>query len=300
MQGPNGRPYDFTIIPYAANLVFDFLGPAPIICLLAVDNDLDAAEIAKLGKALITKGASYFVITGRRARDVEDIIDHIAEDLKRFEVVTATVENDDLSSILLFLRYASIGDTACQYLAIIEPGPYGDLITAELLLKPPEIRPEIPDKATLHGQLTMTMWERFPTKERFGLWDMMHVFGSTRNALLHAQLFCPEFIEIDGSILLRNSVSSFGKTKEESFLSGKMAGKLSLAELEASFNSVEVGYLFAHSADSDEDGDLLAEIIAETWRARLNYLYPHRKFEVSVLSPEQTSHITQIEFFEIR
>src|SRR5258708_22446576 len=73
------------------------------------------------------------------------------------------------------------------------------------------------------------------------LWDFLHQFGNAGDALLYAPLFCPRFIEIDGSILL----DRMGPDIEKRFLDAKKASKLKLGEIESSFNVLEVSYAFA-------------------------------------------------------
>ncbi len=84
-------------------------------------------------------------------------------------------------------------------------------------------------------------------------------------------------------------------------MNAKAAATLSLQEIEESFNVVEVSCLFSNRSGScNGEGDLLAEFIAETWRARLAYLYSPRKFEVYVSSSDQTNSGAEVRFFEIR
>jgi hypothetical protein len=122
------------------------------------------------------------------------------------------------------------------------------------------------------------------------------------SALLYSTIFFPEFVEVDDSILLKNNVDDV----ENRFRSARIASDLSLADSEASFNSIEVGYIFSTRPISDYDTDTspleqkLAEIIAYSWRLKLKDLYPSRVFSVSVLTPEESGSVISVEFFEIR
>jgi hypothetical protein len=128
-------------------------------------------------------------------------------------------------------------------------------------------------------------------------WDVMHQFGNAAEALLYVPLFCPEFVEVEGSVLLNRR----GTDLEKRFLMAKRAGRHNLSELESSFNFLEVPYAFSNGRYIDAQGDdLLATFVAETWRARLKLLYDARKFEVGVLPPEQTGSVIGVHFFEIR
>ncbi len=83
--------------------------------------------------------------------------------------------------------------------------------------------------------------------------------------------------------------------------------RLTLAEVEASYNSIEVAYLFMNrnvylneSEDSDIPEIKLAHIIADAWADRLKRLYPARVFKVPVLTPEESGSVHSVEFYEIR
>jgi hypothetical protein len=122
------------------------------------------------------------------------------------------------------------------------------------------------------------------------------------SALLYSTIFFPDFIEVDGSIILRDNVHD----AENQFRSGKAEAQMTLAALEAAFNSVEVGYIFSTRPISDSDTDTsplerkLAEIIAYSWKLKLKDLYPSRVFSVSVLTAEESGSVISVEFFEIR
>jgi len=126
--------------------------------------------------------------------------------------------------------------------------------------------------------------------------DFIHASGTAAHACLFAGLFCPEFVEVDGSVLLRRSV----ETEEERIrflqyrdLKGKQAA-------EASFNFVEVPYLFRPAGRdlTDEEDQVLAEVLAASWRGWLGQLYPGRRFAVDVLPPQETGSVVGIQVSE--
>ncbi|MGH6712656.1 MAG: hypothetical protein ACREEK_27310 [Bradyrhizobium sp.] len=128
-------------------------------------------------------------------------------------------------------------------------------------------------------------------------WDFTHQFGNAVDALLYVPLYCPEFIEVDGSILLNRMGSDF----EKRFVEVKRTSKLALTEIESSFNVLELGYAFSdRTRVSNGENALLAESVAEAWRARLVYLYSPGRFEVSVRWAEQTGDTAEVHFFELR
>jgi hypothetical protein len=127
-------------------------------------------------------------------------------------------------------------------------------------------------------------------------WDFMHQFGNLVDALLYAPLFRPEFVEIDGSVLL----GLFG-CRSESFVESKRDGAMTLQELERSFNLLEIPYTFSNTGrGGDDDARLLAQFVADCWRAHLTFLHPSRKFEVSILPPDETGSVIAVQFCEIR
>jgi hypothetical protein len=126
--------------------------------------------------------------------------------------------------------------------------------------------------------------------------DLVHAVGTAAQACLYATLFCPEFVEVDGSVLLHRAAETedeFNRFRRFKDAKGKRAA-------EASFNFVEVPYLFRPAGRdlSDEEDETLAEMIAASWRGWLCQLYPGRQFEVEVLSPEVTGSVVGIQFSE--
>jgi hypothetical protein len=133
--------------------------------------------------------------------------------------------------------------------------------------------------------------------------DIIHQIGDMASALLYSTIFFPEFIEVDDSILLKDNISD----AEASFRHGAVESQSPLAVREASYNSIEVAYLFSTrgvSLDESEDSDTpeikRAHIIADAWADRLKRLYPSRVFKVSVLTPEESGSVYSVEFYEVR
>lgn len=129
--------------------------------------------------------------------------------------------------------------------------------------------------------------------------DFLFTFGSTSNAIMHSTIFTPDFIIINESVLLSwlalpQIVDSFKK--------GLIENKFSREGLEAQFNTIEVGYFFGKEEKdiSDENDELLANRIAESWRAWLGYKFPNRHFVVEVLDPEETGDSFEVRFFQKR
>jgi hypothetical protein len=113
---------------------------------------------------------------------------------------------------------------------------------------------------------------------------------------LYYTLFFPEFIEIDGSILLKENIDDVAQR----FQVAKLESMLSLARLEASFNLVEVAYLFRSEGDLEEFVEINScHLLKGSWSLQLRYQYPRRVFAVSTVSPEDSGSAYCVEFFEV-
>lgn len=126
--------------------------------------------------------------------------------------------------------------------------------------------------------------------------DMLHQAGKAREALLYSLLFVPELYIVDDSVLRVNGSSEAGKR----FVEAKAKGRMSLDRLEASFNIVEVPFLFIDREFDDDEERLLAEKIAEAWRRALAAFCPDRRFVVNVVPAEENGGNVAVEFFESR
>ncbi len=126
--------------------------------------------------------------------------------------------------------------------------------------------------------------------------DLIHTSGTAAHACLFAGLFCPEFVEVDGSVLFRMAV----ETEEERIRFLKYREAKGKAAAEASFNFVEVPYLFRPAGRdlTDEEDQVLAEVLAASWRGWLSQLYPGRQLNVEVLPPQETGSVVGIQVSE--
>lgn len=128
--------------------------------------------------------------------------------------------------------------------------------------------------------------------------DVLHQFGSVSAALLHSILFIPNFLEIDGSILLDPGEAQ-GDCADR-FRAAKVRDDLSLSELEASFNFFELPYLFSNRNTTHTEMLLLAEKMGGAWKSRLRELFPERRFIVTVIGAGETQEDVGVQFFEDR
>lgn len=130
----------------------------------------------------------------------------------------------------------------------------------------------------------------------FDPFDFLHACGKGSDSLLYSQLFMPDFIEVENSILLdffMDDINKFLYEKEKSN---------DISKLEASYNLIETIYIFSpegRDLDSEEE-ELLSHQIRNAWNAWLKYKYPTRSFKVKVLDPEETGSSYGITFYEIK
>gem|GEM_PF-978193 len=141
-----------------------------------------------------------------------------------------------------------------------------------------------------------TIRRYFPDNGGFEEVDFLHVYGDPIQALLYSALFCPETVEVDGMVFLTLQVSDRDDVERVRRYLIDVEGNRQAVE--SSFNFVEVPYLFGASPSTDEDDLLLAERLADSWRAWLSYIHPDRQFVVEVLSPEVTGSVVGIHFFQ--
>ncbi len=130
--------------------------------------------------------------------------------------------------------------------------------------------------------------------------DCLYKYGTGSLALLYSVLFLPELIVVDDSVLLRKNLKE--KVDLKRFLEAKQNGIMSIQVLEASFNFIEVGYLFNTEGrdTSDSDDLILAYRIRDAWQGWLNFNFPERKFIIEVLKPEETGSTVGVHFYENR
>ncbi len=126
--------------------------------------------------------------------------------------------------------------------------------------------------------------------------DMLHEVGKPQEALLYSLLFVPELCAVDGSVLLLNGSGN----RQRQFLEAKAKDQMPLDRLEASFNSVEIPFLFLDQDFGDGEEMLIAEKIAEAWRRALVTLYPDRRLVVNIVPAQDNAGNITVECFESR
>ena len=108
--------------------------------------------------------------------------------------------------------------------------------------------------------------------------DFLYAKGSALTALWYSHLFWPDFVEVDGMVVLTWSVASADDRRRLGEAVEAHGGDR--RAVERAFNSVEAAWLFsALDTDEDEYVWLLGRLV-EMWGCRLHALYPDRRFVV--------------------
>lgn len=131
--------------------------------------------------------------------------------------------------------------------------------------------------------------------------DYLYMFGKESDAFFYSTLYLPELIEVESVVFLQWGVDSqeaINKLKDN--LKKDKTNPTRLVELEESYNYIEVGYLFSDSDLDDHHEQLFAEKIRLAWDGWLKIKYPERKFNVRIMSEEETAGPVGVTFHEIR
>ena len=111
--------------------------------------------------------------------------------------------------------------------------------------------------------------------------DFVGALGSIGNALLYSKLFLPDFIEVDGSVFIKDFVDDLGGPDGVRRLRSKIGGG---RVLERAINSFDINLNLPNRLNENSEGDdlLLAYQLAKMWGLRLRELYADRRFHVWV------------------
>ena len=130
--------------------------------------------------------------------------------------------------------------------------------------------------------------------------DFVHLHGTPVQALLYSVLFLPELVILDDSVLLAWNVA--GEEAESRFRAALRDPSRTRVEVEASFNLIEVGYLFSPPSrvTTDDEDFLLANLLCLSWKGWLKTCFPERSYAVDVLSCEMTGSTAGVQFYQVR
>ena len=167
----------------------------------------------------------------------------------------------------------------------------------------------IPSRTNFHrdtnmddSQLIVRLKGFFHTRaaDGFNVLDFLHAEGSPLVALMYARLFWPEFVEVDGMVLLKESVEDEADRARVMDAMQRKGGDRAFVEY--SFNMREVEDIFGRRiGDSTDAEDLvLVEKLCAMWQCRLREVYPGLTFSVLVVPPESTGGSVGITFYQPR
>lgn len=114
----------------------------------------------------------------------------------------------------------------------------------------------------------------------FSAWDFMYAFGSTLAAAMYAELFWPEFTEVDGVVLRRDVAEDAQDIDRIRRAIAECNGDRALVERNFSRLEVPCG-IFSKSA-SDLLEHQLALKLEQMWKARLQICYPSTAYNVEI------------------
>jgi hypothetical protein len=125
----------------------------------------------------------------------------------------------------------------------------------------------------------------------FDIWDYLSLSTNADLAAAFFKLFWPDFVEINGCVLLRHKYSLEGFANWLQHLNGNKA------RVEAMMNHVHILDLFPNSPKDDvhkeELHDFLARALTLSWKAALREAFPEKHFVVTLThgyGPEVSFH----------
>ena len=146
------------------------------------------------------------------------------------------------------------------------------------------------------SRLKEALLRYFADRGSYDVDDFVHAYGDPRQALLLFRVFFPSFSEVEGHVVL----SAFLDDDSEP---NRLVTRLRASPSETSsvlkgYRWLEVPYMFAETALSDEDDVLLAKMLARSWLAALSMEFPARTWLTRVLNPEETGGVVGVCFDE--
>jgi hypothetical protein len=146
--------------------------------------------------------------------------------------------------------------------------------------------------------LLQRLHERFPGDDtsNFDLMDFIYAKGSAFTALWYSRLFWPEFVEIDGMIFFKESMSS--REQRQRLAEAVQELGHDRRGIEEAINVVYAAGIFQRHDTTDEEFQWLLERLVEMWASRLRNVYPERHFRVELLDADDWDDVRPV-FFQI-
>jgi hypothetical protein len=127
----------------------------------------------------------------------------------------------------------------------------------------------------------------FPEQTRESVDNVYAEIGDVITALAWSDLFWPPCFEVRGVVIVGVNEKSPEWIEQRTIESDlERRATLSWSQKLASFNWFEIEYLFGNLGSpfelQGEAAFLLAQVLRQTWAARLTQLYPRREFELRI------------------
>lgn len=134
----------------------------------------------------------------------------------------------------------------------------------------------------------------FDAPNEMSVQDCVNTFADPAQVLLAYTVFNPEFTEVNGEPVLGPLSDLQVESIEE------LMGTSSASDVLDSFRWLEVPYLFNdRSRLSEIQDNLLANLMVVSWKSKLISEYPDRKWNVRILSANETGSVVAVGFKEI-
>lgn len=126
-------------------------------------------------------------------------------------------------------------------------------------------------------------WNKGGRVEDSGKWASYQVYSTRVDQMLcYIDLLWPEFIETDDLILRKGAIPEDWAR----FIEAARTANWSLSDIEYVVNHLHLSDVFLNDPDRDSIDmtvyTFLAQTISDTWKSRLNTLFPKREFVVEV------------------
>jgi hypothetical protein len=137
-----------------------------------------------------------------------------------------------------------------------------------------EVQPRLPSGDLPQLQAWRDRWQR----PNFGVWDFLDYHADVELAAAFASLFWPEFVEVDGFVLLA------ARYTPESLEEWRAAYPADRRAVESVLNEVHVYDLFSRRSSEGVPlavHEYVGQVLRRTWSCALEAAFPDRRFELS-------------------
>jgi hypothetical protein len=147
------------------------------------------------------------------------------------------------------------------------------------------------------NQLLPILLRHFEDKGNFDVEDLIFAYGDPRQALLLFRVFWPEFVKVGDFVVLKSMIDN--QDGPDTLMTLLEQRPEETKQTLSGYRWVEVPYIFNSDGNfNDEEYYILAELMAETWKASLASQFPEQRWKTRVLEPNETSDVLGVSFEE--